>query len=278
MKLFFSAVALLFALNSLALSPNRYYSNTPASLHLKHKEAKVETADNYKLHSWTLLPKLEVDKNVIIVLAGGDSGNMSYQLPFAEALTQEGYTVVLFDYRGFGQSEDFKMDKSMLYYNEFATDLETIFIHTKKEFPRSKVGIYALSMGTALATNLINTQKVDFLIAEAFVFQPSEMVKRIQKLKGAALKIPTDSEQIITNLEKANCPMFIFSGRLDPITTEADAKKIAKMKKNRTLFIYNGAHADGIDKIGIKNYIAEIKAFETQIPYTKDTFVNQKRS
>jgi hypothetical protein len=247
-------------------------------LHLKHKEATVTTPDKYDLHTWTLIPRLENDKNVIIVLAGGDAGNMSYQLNFAKELTQEGYTVVLFDYRGFGKSADFEMDKSMLYYNEFSTDLETVFIHTKKEFPRSKVGIYAVSMGTALATTILNTQKVDFLVAEAFVFQPLEIVKRIHKIKGSQLKIPKNTEQIMLNLEKATCPIFIFTGKLDLVTTEGDAKDILKMKKNRQILSYNGAHAEGLEKIGLKMYVAEIKKFEEKIPYTKDKSLTTERS
>ncbi len=86
------------------------------------------TEDNYKLNSWIYEANPEKNKNKVIILSYPDAGNMSYFVYYAAILANAGYTVVTFNYRGFGKSDDFEIQQDYLYYTEFAIKSHLITI------------------------------------------------------------------------------------------------------------------------------------------------------
>ena len=130
-KYFISFLILLSFSTSWALKPDKNYVAKPEDLSLRYTTSTITTSDGYALHSWTIQPDPANDKRTTLILTYGDSGNMSYWLNQAWVASNNGYTVVLFDYRGFGQSQDFTINNDYLYYNEFVTDLEAVIQWTK---------------------------------------------------------------------------------------------------------------------------------------------------
>src|ERR1700745_2483977 len=90
-------------------------------------------------------------------------------------LSQVGFTVVMFDYRGFGESDSFAIDPKMLYYNEFATDLTSVIRFAKEKYPGNKTGVWAFSMGTIITTLACNTAHPDFIIGDGYVTSPVKL-------------------------------------------------------------------------------------------------------
>ena len=88
-------------------------------------------------------------------------------------LSHVGFTVVMFDYRGFGESDSFNIDTKMLYYNEFATDLTAVIQFAKNKYPKNKTGVWAFSMGTIIATLATNYIQPVFIIGDGYVTNPS---------------------------------------------------------------------------------------------------------
>ena len=64
----------------MALKPDSLYQMTPDSLKLKYESLKITTPDSLNLQVWKIIPELKVKNNSTIILAYGDSGNMSYWL------------------------------------------------------------------------------------------------------------------------------------------------------------------------------------------------------
>src|SRR5690606_12276000 len=129
-------------------------------------------------NTWIYEAKPENDKDTVLILAYPDAGNMSYFVYHAAILANAGYTVVTFDYRGFGKSQDFEIQKEFLYYKEFAWDLEAVVETISKEIPNKKLGIWAMSMGTTIASRAYPQIKgqIDFIIGEGFVTDPDGIV------------------------------------------------------------------------------------------------------
>lgn len=104
-------LTLIFTLSfslSFGMKPEKKYVGTPKTYGFTYKELKVKTIDNFEINTWHLAPKGKIKKNITIVLCSGDSGNMSYLIGQAVNLLYLGYNVITFDYRGFGQSQEFK--------------------------------------------------------------------------------------------------------------------------------------------------------------------------
>ena len=133
-----------------AIDPDREYIKTPDSVNWDYEQLIITTKDHFKLNSWIYQANMENDKDTVLVLAYPDAGNMSYFVYHAAILANAGYTVVTFDYRGFGKSDDFKIQREYLYYNEFAWDLEAVVNVVSKKFEDKKIGVLGMSMGTTI--------------------------------------------------------------------------------------------------------------------------------
>jgi len=75
---------------------------TPAQLGLRSEDVYFNTRDGVRLHGW-FLPAMGEARGVIVHFHG-NAANVSNHLPLVEWLPGHGYHVLMFDYRGYGQS------------------------------------------------------------------------------------------------------------------------------------------------------------------------------
>jgi len=242
---FFIAILLFTIINDLyATDPDRDYKMTPDSLGIEFEQLTIQTSDNYELNAWKLLPQAE-DKNTTIILAYGDSGNMSYFLQQSQILANMGFTMLLFDYRGFGKSSDFEVNRDFLYYNEFGKDLSTVIDYAKNNFGAEKTGVWALSMGTVAATIALQEESIDFLIAEGYVSDPQLIKERLED-DSTNIILPANSNRFQQMITSIDIPMLIFAGTEDKVTTISDTESIAAQNENREVVIFSGNHLQGM--------------------------------
>lgn len=176
--LILSIVTLFQIQSAIAIKPDREYIKTPKDLGWSYQELKIKTEDGYSLNSWIYEPKKENDKDTVLILAYPDAGNMSYFVYHSAILANSGYTVVTFDYRGFGKSDDFEINPNFLYYNEFVTDLQSVTRMISEKFEGKKLGLWGMSMGTTIIARAypnLNNQ-IDFIIGDGFVTDPNSIV------------------------------------------------------------------------------------------------------
>src|SRR5690606_5677574 len=64
-------------------------------------EVSLHTEDGLTLGGWLIAPT-GPDRGVHVLVAAGNAGHREYRAPLARRLAAEGFTVLLFDYRGFG--------------------------------------------------------------------------------------------------------------------------------------------------------------------------------
>jgi uncharacterized protein len=245
MKNILFVFALLFSLDCYAIKPVREYVNTPDNLGMSYEQQLIKTVDGYSINSWVIKPTTGKDQKTTLVLTYADSGNMSYWLYHIKALSDNGFTVVAFDYRGFGESSDFEINPFNLYYNEFATDLQAVLGWTKKNIKGNKTGVLAFSMGTIVATLALQHEKVDFLVGEGYVYDPRAYVAKIKELKNRDIVLPKGVDNYNSQLKRIKCSMLLVAGEKDEFTTVADSEKIAQQRKNRETLTHSGNHTEG---------------------------------
>lgn len=270
-------VALLFFLMVLtckAVNPVKEYIDHPENTAMKYEAVAITTSDNYKLKSWICFPDKEQDLERVLILAYGDAGNMSYWLRQTLEIVKQGYTVVMFDYRGFGESQAFEMDENQLYYDEFTTDLKAVLKYTQSRFKR-KVGIWALSMGTITATNLYVEEPFDYMIAEGFVASPTEIIKRVIKYLDKKMILPKSAEQYEKNLSRLSLPMLLFAGDRDGLTTPEESYRAKFLNPKSDIVIFKGSHLQGFQALSQdyhgQRYIEAINQFYETIFLDKPT-------
>ncbi|MDQ3766508.1 MAG: lysophospholipase, partial [Actinomycetota bacterium] len=65
------------------------------------REVTLQTSDGLELGAWFLSGRSRANGMTVLV-ANGNAGDRSLRSPLAKALGREGFTVLLFDYRGYG--------------------------------------------------------------------------------------------------------------------------------------------------------------------------------
>ncbi|MCH7412879.1 lysophospholipase [Belliella sp. R4-6] len=233
-----------------AINPDREYIRTPDSLGLNYESLRIKTNDGFDINTWVYSANVENDNGKLIILAYPDAGNMSYFVYHSSILVSHGYTVVTFDYRGFGKSSDFSIERDMLYYKEFATDLIAVGDFIYQKFPNKKIGIWGMSMGSIIAVKAIEKlqDKISFLVVEGFVTNVSLITERIEKQKGVSIIQPEKDVDYIRSIESLNLPILIFSASKDEITPTEDVLKFRNSTRNKCEVIsFEGERLSGFN-------------------------------
>jgi len=223
-SLFVLLINVLLFTNAYAIKPQREYAAKPDVIGIRYQEYKIKVNDSISLNSWACLQ--DDLKKPFIIISGGDAGNMANSLGQAKALYESGYNVILYDYRGFGESSDFKINPAMMYYNEFSEDLRKTIDFVKARFKSNSIVLYGLSMGTIVSRiNLDHDEAIKGLILDSFVIEPKLVVDRIAALKKNEVLLPeTAVAYAQTNKLNLKKPVLIFSGLKDFVTKTDDYK------------------------------------------------------
>ncbi|MBO2012846.1 alpha/beta hydrolase [Hymenobacter negativus] len=241
-----------------ALKPSREWVATPDSLGLRYQSTSLTTPDQAQLAGWIVEPAANVpDQHTTMVMAYGDMNNMSYFIYQAQALSKGGYRVYMFDYRGFGHSSDFAIDRQWLYYSEFTTDLRTVLADARHRYPGSRTGIIGFSMGTIMGSEVAASGKCDFLVAEGYVANPQQLVatqfQRFQK----TVTLPAEAADYALVARRVNCPWLLVGGTSDKNTPLADSVVVARQarrRQRRQVLCFEGGHQEGFFRLSEAEY------------------------
>ncbi len=131
-----------------ALNPSRTYKQKPDKFNLKFEQKEVKTNDGAAtLKVWHIASKKKTT-NVVLIAHNGE-GNMGDHLDRAVALSDT-FNVVMFDYRGYGESSEFEIDNNMYVYPHFQDDMASMIDHVRKTHS-NRFSLYGWGIGGGLA-------------------------------------------------------------------------------------------------------------------------------
>ena len=78
---------------------------TPARAGLEYRDIELRAADGTRLHAWWLPAKAGVQVKGTVLHLHGNGGNLAWHLGGVHWLPEQGYHVLMLDYRGYGLSE-----------------------------------------------------------------------------------------------------------------------------------------------------------------------------
>ena len=103
-----SILALLLSLagcSSMLFYPEPGLPFTPDKARLEYRDVNLTAADGTRLHGWWLPAKAGVPVKGTVLHLHGNGSNMSWHLGGSWWLPEQGYQVLMLDYRGYGQSQ-----------------------------------------------------------------------------------------------------------------------------------------------------------------------------
>ena len=268
-----------------ALKPDSVYIIRPENFALIYKEMDISTPDGYNIKTWyypaqelintkgdqgwffyfsigSLIQReyklINKQPKPTIILCNGDADNMQGLINFVPYLVANGFNVVTFDWRGFGQSSKFPTDTSLLCYPEYLIDYNAVIDSISKmaDVDANNMGVYGGSTGAYLSFAVAYTNPlVKCFAGRALMTSFDDFLPFIYKVlpdkKGVIKKPENYPENLfpVNIAPKFTKPAFLIVGKKDMRTPVKMSKKIYKNlktnEKDKYLWIVKGAEHGG---------------------------------
>ena len=241
---FLGVMAVIFE-ERLIYFPSDDLEVTPAALGLRHQEVTLVTSDDHRLHAWFLpSPIGHVEpgaERYTVLMCHGNAGNISHRLDRTLLMhTNLGTDVLLFDYRGFGQSSGRP--------NELGTydDVRAAYRYLVEDrgIAEDRIVLFGESLGAAVALQLATEVRVAGLVLEAPFTSIRDMAKEAYPfLPNGWVRTRYENIEKIPTLEM---PLLVVHGTDDKTVPFAQGKVLfeAANEPKRFLPIEGAGHSD----------------------------------
>ncbi len=193
---------LITALATFCLKPIAEYSVLPEQYGLVYKEVAVITEDGYRIKCF-LFPAQEAKKvtaemynnphkypyasyppRKTVIVSSGDGGNMMNMLSYIHTFATNGFNVVSFDWRGFGESDSWETDENLLCYAEYIIDYEAVVNEINKQAEVDGIGVFGVSTGAYLSMAVAAKNKnVTSFAGRALMTNFEEVLLNLHKIR-----------------------------------------------------------------------------------------------
>ncbi len=268
--MYLTFLASIVFLQLMALNPVKEYATNPGDYGLTYYSVKIRTADNLELQGWFYKATDKQSRKVVILSDDGD-GNMADLIELASNFLSLGYYVLTYDYRGYGGSDEFKINKNFFIYSQFEKDLNAAIDYVKKDYGSLKtVHLYGIGIGAGLSIGVgANRPEVSKIIADSPYLTFEQTQKRYEQAYGQTIMMPLGYDKTIMEpkyaLEEKGSGLtgiFLISGTEDPIFTPEDLKELSKAKKKLTeTYLVKGANKTNTFSTDKNAYFSAIKDF-----------------
>ena len=205
--------------------PERRLETTPAAAGLGYEDLWLDASDGTRLHAW-LVPADQA--RFLVLFCHGNGGNISHRVDNLRRLHDLGVACLIFDYRGYGQSQGRPSEDG------FFLDAEAALARARDLAPRhgQRLVIFGRSLGGIAATHIAavaaqnpGAPQPAGLILESTFTHLGDMARNHFPLPllGPALAGRFSAQKRIPQVQ---CPILFFHGDRDEIVPFGLGRKL----------------------------------------------------
>ena len=211
---------------------------TPQQAGVDYQEVRINAAGE-ELHGW-FVPAPQA--RGVVLFFHGNAGNISHRLDYLRMFRKLGFSILIFDYRGFGKSSG---EPSEIGTYQDAEAAWNYLVETRRVAPSSIV-LFGESLGGAVAAYLAARVKPRALILTSTFTSLPELGAKLYPLFPVRLlsRFKYDTREY---LRRVSCPVLIVHSRDDEIVPFAQGEALysAAHEPKRFLEILGG-HNTGL--------------------------------
>lgn len=226
-----------FFQDKLIYQPDKLVNSYRFQFDFPFQEIFIEADDGAQLNA--LFFKTSQPSKGLIIYFHGNADNLERWGKYAIDLTQQGYDVLMPEYRGYGKSNG-EPSEQMFY-----ADAETILKWAKDNLEFNRMIFYGRSLGTAVASHLAMQHSPDLLILET----PFDNLHGVvyPPIKPLLWFLPLHSN--FSNdqyLKKVTCKKVIIHGTDDWVVPLSSALRLKSLLNSNDIFVIikEGSHKD----------------------------------
>jgi pimeloyl-ACP methyl ester carboxylesterase len=214
--------------------------------------------DGARLHGW-YFPGQGNLQTATIIYFHGNGGNITNVGWLGETLAEQGFSVLLFDYRGYGLSTGAAVNEADLYLDgEAAWD----FVVNENKAAPEVVVLYGQSLGTAIATETATRRRAGALILESGFSSASSVAETaLPWLPTWLHRLARNRFESAQKLRTVRVPVLITHGDPDPVIPTSEGHALfAAANEPKNLLIVPGAGHNVFGSAGT-TYLDQIEKF-----------------
>jgi len=197
--------------------PTRGADPVPEGLGVPVEEVFLETSDGVRIHAYWLE---RAGATRAVLFLHGNAGNASHRLPNAALIAQQGASVLLLDYRGYGRSEGSPSEEGL--YRDARAGLAHLV--SQRSIPEQRIVVFGRSLGGAVAVELARDRPLAGVILESTFPSIAAIARELGgPLLAAAVGPHLESE---SRIDRLRAPLLFFHGDRDEVVPQALGRRL----------------------------------------------------
>ena len=244
--------------------PSSEITKTPGSVSLPHQDVwlPVESSSGKHdyIHGWWVENKNSHGK--VLLYLHGNSLNISANLNRTKIYYQQGFSVLIIDYRGYGLSKGDFPSESQVYED---AEIAWNYLIDKQQASPDEIFIYGHSLGGAIAIELaLQKPQAAGLIVESSFTSIRDMIAHRRNIFSIFPVdwILTQRFDSINKVSSLKIPVLFIHGAADNSVPSYMSKKLYDTAPQRKyLLIVNHAQHNDVAEASLSEYIDSINYF-----------------
>ena len=222
------------------------------------EDVTFETADGLPLHGWFASPAQSNGATVLIF--NGNAGDRSSRAPLAAALTRAGFSVLLFDYRGYGGNPGQPTEPGLVADARAARQ----YVGSRADVDRARLVYFGESLGAAVAVALAVEQPPAALVLRSPFTSLADMARlQFPFLPTFLLR---DRFESLNQISRVDCPVLVITGDRDSVVPPAQSRRLHEAAPGPKRFVQiAGADHNDYELLAGQQLITEVTQFLEQV-------------
>ena len=204
------------------------------------RDVTLRTTDGLALGAW-LVPPRHGDRKVTVLVANGNAGDRSLRAPLATALADQGFGVLLFDYRGYGGNPGHPSEQGL------ALDVRAAHRYLVEEarVPPHRLLYYGESLGAAVVAELATEHPPAGLVLRS-PFVDLAAVGQVHYPFLPVRALLRDRFPTAAHVARVTAPVAVVYGGRDSTVPAEQSRAVAAAGHARTVEVDDADHNDPV--------------------------------
>lgn len=233
--------------------PEKKIYATPSDIDLRYEPVIFRAEDGIKLTGWWIPSN---NARGVVLFSHGNAGNISRMLESIKILNKLKLSVLVYDYRGYGESEGEPSEQGTYMDAKAAW----FYLINERKISERKIIIFGYSLGGSISAWLAREYTPAILIIEASFTSLAEVANEHYFWFPGKL-IFGDTYNTYQNLKDVKCPVLIIHSKDDELTPFSQGKKLFDTANEpKEMIVITGSHNTGFLE-SKQEYEAGLRAF-----------------